>query len=243
MKKLIFLLCALLMTSLSFADIPKAPSPSMAAGIQVSGECLKKVTQDRGSVVISTNIVATAPREASALATQAHERVKADVLKLQLKDAALETVNYTVIQDCSYDQGKRVCRGYRASYATRFETSEIGRLGEVIATATKNSTQEVSDLQTFVSPAKLKAERESCLEIATRDAQSKARTLAQGAQVTLGKLRFLGEVGEMGHHMSMVSRSTLAMATETEAAMIAPTVESKPVDLRVAVSAVFDIEN
>jgi len=243
MKKWILLVCAPLMTTTSFAELRREHSLSMDSGIKVSGECLKKVAQDRGSVVISTNIIAATPREVSELATQSHERVKADVLRLQLKDAALETVNYTVTQECSYDQGKRTCRGYRATYATRFETSEIGRLGDVIATATKNSAQEVSDLQTFVSLAKLKAERESCLEIATRDAQSKALTLAQGAHVTLGKLRFLGEVGEIGHPMPMMSRSTLALAAESEAAVMAPTVESKPVDLRVAVSATFDIEN
>jgi uncharacterized protein YggE len=239
MNKCTFLICLPLLTNLSFAEIQHGNAPLAATGIQVSGECLKKVAQDRGSVLISTNVVAATPREASEMATQSHEQVKAQVLRLQLKDAALETVNYNVMQECAYDQGKRVCKGYRATYATRFETSEIGRLGDVISTAAKNSAQEISDLQTFVSPAKLKTERESCLEIATRDAQSKALTLAQGAHVKLGKLRFLGEVGELGHPMPMMTRSTLAFS---EAAVAAPTIESKPVDVRVAISATFDID-
>lgn len=239
MKYTALLLCGCVLTRLSYAQEPRHATSSEPPSIQVSGECLKKVAQDRGSITVTTSIVASTPQEASQQATQSHERIKEELKKLKLSDAALETVNYSVTQECSYDQGKRMCQGYRATYATRFETSEIGRIGEVISLATKSPSREVSDLQTFVSPAKLKSERATCLEVATADAHSKALSLARGAQVTLGDLRFLGESGDAGHPIPIMSRSTLALA-HSDAAVAAPSVETKPIDLRVTVLARYD---
>ena len=240
-------LCTLVPVAFSLTLVTTACAESEATsasqpppGIQVVGECLKKVAQDRGSVVVSTSIAAATPQEASEQTTQSHEKVRTQVMGLRLKDAASETINYSVMQECTYDQGKRHCQGYRAVYSTRFETSEIARLGEVISVAAKHPMQEVSQLETFVSPTKLKSERESCLEVATRDALSKAQTLARGANVTLGPLRFLAEVNDMGMRPPVLGRSTMALA-QSEAAISVPAVEAKPVDLRVTVSATYDI--
>ena len=64
-----------------------------------------------------------------------------------------------------------------------FETSDIARLGDIIAAASKSGTQEISGLSTFVSPSAMQSAREACLETATRNAASKALKLASGAGV------------------------------------------------------------
>ena len=69
-------------------------SPMDSGGISVSGQCLKKVIQDRGALTLSTVITAPTSREASDRAVEAHEKMKAEVKALNLKDGALETAGY-----------------------------------------------------------------------------------------------------------------------------------------------------
>jgi uncharacterized protein YggE len=149
-----------------------------------------------------------------------------------------------VDQECSYDQGKRHCEGYRAKLATRFETSEIARIGEIIGVSSKLGSEEVSELRTFAAPPTLKAARESCLEIAMKNAASKARILAQGAGVTLGKLVLVSEAQDGSEvrpmPMPMAKRSFEAAAMSDMPA--GPSIDAKPIDLRVEITAQYGIQ-
>jgi uncharacterized protein YggE len=239
MKHTVASLCALI---LAMTTAHALPSTDTGQGIQASGQCLKKVPQDRGSIVVTTSIVANTPKEASQQATKAHERVRSEIANLKLQDSQTETINYSINEECLYENNKRTCRGFRATYASRFETSEIARIGEAIGVAAQNSSAEVSQLQTFVSPSRLKAERESCLEIASQDAAAKALKLARGAGVKLGRLTALSEQPEAGNVSPYMPRVAYAMEASSSAKMAAPAIESQPVDLEVAVRATYAIE-
>jgi uncharacterized protein YggE len=210
-------------------------------GIVVSGECLTKVTQDRGSVTVGSSVTASISKDASEKTIKAHEAIKRAVRDLNLPNFIAETSSYTVQQECAYHEGKRNCQGYRAHLATRFETSDIARLGDIIAIGSSSSADEVSDLSTFASPTSLKAARESCLEVAMKNAAAKAQKLAAGAGIKLGKLLSAVEQGERG-------LPPIAMAKHFEAAAMsdgvaaAPSVEAKPIDLRVEVTAQYALE-
>jgi uncharacterized protein YggE len=210
-------------------------------GIIVSGECLSKLAQDRGSVTIGSSVLANNPKEASEKAVSAHEAIKKGVRDLALKDFIAETAEYSVTQDCSYHEGKRVCEGYRATIATRFETSEIPRLGDVIGVASKLGTADVSALNTFASPEKLKEAREACLEVAMRNAAAKARTIAQGAGVALGRLISVQEGRDDAPHPGPLRTRSFEQPVFAEA-QGAPSVESRPLDIVVELTARYDIE-
>jgi uncharacterized protein YggE len=210
-------------------------------GIVVSGECLTKVTQDRGSVTIGSSVTATSSKEASERTIKSHEAIRKAVRELNLPDFIAETASYTVQQECSYHEGKRRCQGYRAHLATRFETSDIGRLGDIIAIGSSSSADEISDLSVFASPTSLKAARESCLEVAMKNAATKAQKLATGAGIKLGKLLSVVEQGEQGHPPIAMAKHFQAEAM-SDGVSAAPTVEAKPIDLRVEVTAQYALE-
>jgi hypothetical protein len=212
------------------------------SGIAVTGECLKKVVQDRGAVTVASSIVAKTPKEASERAVTAHEAVKSEVKKLGLKDSVAETAGYSVYEECSYPDGRKACQGYRARLATRFETSEIGRLGDIIAVASKLGSEEVSDLQTLVSPELMQREREGCLEIATRNAEAKAQKIASGAGIKLGRVISISEGGSEAPVVAFPRAYAMKAAAMAEEAAPAASVEARPVDVRVVVSAVYGIE-
>jgi uncharacterized protein YggE len=213
-------------------------------GISVTGECLKKVARDRAAVTISSSMVAPTAKESSKKATEAHEAIKADVRALKHANLTVGTAGYSVDQECNYS-GKisgRVCEGYRTTISTRFETPNFVDLEDIIGIASKRGAENVSRLEAFVSPEALKNERESCLEIATKDAHAKAEKIAAGAGVQLGKLISVAE-GTNEQTQPFMARGAMAMsAHESIADKSGPTIEAEPLDLRVSVNAVYAIQ-
>jgi uncharacterized protein YggE len=238
------LLTFILALTTASAPLASNAQPSETKGISVTGECLKKIAQDRGGVSLGTTALAEKAGDAAEQTIKAHEKMKAEVVKLGLKDFSSETESYGVSQECSYDEGKRRCSGFRAILLTRFETSDIARLGDIVAVGAKHNSQEVSQLSTFVSPEKMKAERESCLEIATKNAAAKAQKLASGAGVRLGVLLSLSESTDGGGHppYPIARTRALSIQADAEVAMTAPTVDAKAQDIQVSVKAVYGIE-
>jgi uncharacterized protein YggE len=221
---------------------PPTPPP-FVGGITVSGECLTKVVQDRGRVSLGSTSLAPKPKEASENAIKAHEALKARVKALGLKDFLSETSDYSVFQDCAYTGGKRSCQGYRARITTTFETSDIPRLGDIVAVASEMGTEEVSALQTFASPELLKRAREACLEIAAKDAAAKAQKLASGAGVKVGRVLALDESVGDTHPTPFRARAMAPeIAAMSDTAAGGPSIDSRPIDLQVQISATYSIE-
>lgn len=223
-------------------------SPTLAddrpGGISVTGECLKKVQRDRGTVTISSSFVAPTAKDSSKKAIEAHEKIKSQIQELKLTDITVATAGYSVNQECDYNPKlySRQCSGYRTTISTRFETPNFTHLEDVIGIASQNGAQDVSQLEAFVSPSLLKAESEGCLEIATKNAQAKAEKIAAGAGVQLAKLISVSEAAGQSYHPPM-TRGLMAMgAGEGNKDSAGPSLDAQPFDLKVAVSAVYGIK-
>lgn len=224
------------------AEPPQRHHP-FRRSISVTGECLKRVAQDRGAVTVTSSVVAKLAQDASSKTIAAHEALKSEVKRLNLKDATSETVVYSVSEECSYEFSKRSCSGFRARLSTRFETAEIGRIGEVIGVASRLGAEEVSDLQTVVSPQLMQQEREGCLEQATRNAAAKAAKLAAGAGVSLGRVRSIEEGAASGNVWPVAREYAPRALSAVSDAAPGASVEAKPIDISVTVTAVYDIES
>ncbi len=230
-----------------------APAPAVASsdssGIFVGGQCLRKVLQDRGAVTVVSTAVYSTPKEASTKVIEAHEKVKEAVKALNLPDFAPETEAYSVEEEREYKSDKWIKKGFRATMATRFETSDITRLGEIIGTASSAGAERVGNLGTFVSPEKIKAEREACLETATQNAVAKAARLAAGGGVKVGALLQVTEnmgygsraLGQGGPGGSRGLRAMAALGLEGDADVPTPSVQAKAEDVSVEVTARFAV--
>jgi uncharacterized protein YggE len=212
------------------------------SGIMVIGECLTKVVQDRGSVTIASSTLAPSSKEASEKTIRAHEAIKKAVRELALPDFISETEGYSVQQECSYPEGRRKCQGYRAHLATRFETSDIARLGDMIGVASQLGSEEVSNVNTFASPEKLQSAREACLETAIKNAAAKAQKLASGAGRKMGKLVSVREGVSDGSVTPLPRMRNFEAAAMADAVSSAPSIEAKPIDMRVEITAQYALE-
>lgn len=222
-------------------SVALASADTQPNGITVTGECLKKVTRDRGAVTVTSSIVAPSPREASQKAIQSHEKMKSSITALKLAGLVPATAGYSVSQECSYGNAGKRCSGYRATLSTRYETPTLRDLESIVDVASQEGAESVSELETFVAPETLKKEREACLEVATQNARSKAEQIARGATVKLGRPLVLQEQGEPNQ---VVPRTQRAYAAESLQAMgaSAPSIDAAPFDLQVSVTAIYGIE-
>jgi uncharacterized protein YggE len=214
----------------------------VTSGITVIGECLTKVAQDRGSVTIASSTLAPSSKEASEKTIRSHEAIKKAVRELGLPDFISETEGYSVQQECSYPEGRRKCQGYRAHLATRFETSDIARLGDMIGVASQLGSEEVSNVGTFASPQKLQTAREACLETAIKNAAAKAQKIALGAARKLGNLVSVREGVSDGGVTPFPRMRNFEAAAMADAVSSAPSIEAKPIDMRVEITAQYALE-
>jgi uncharacterized protein YggE len=217
-------------------------------GITATGNCLKKITQDRASVTLTASSLAPDARQASTESTKLHQKLREALQGLKLQNAVLETSNYSVGEEREWINKKMVSKGFRARISLQFETSEIARIGDVIATATKLGIKDIDGLNTFVSSEKYKAEYESCLEIASRNAKDKAIKLARGAGIKLGIVKSISEGAQSSAHtfgskpMMMTRSFAEADSNDDSVTKGGPTIDTKSVDLNVSATVTFGTE-
>jgi uncharacterized protein YggE len=216
-----------------------------STGITATGTCLKKIAQDRAAVTLSVSTLAANPSLASSEATKSHQKLREAIQSLKLPNLALETSNYSVSEEREWVNKKMISKGFRARISLVVETSEIGRMGEVISTATTLGLKEINGLTTFVSNERHKAEYEGCLEVASRNAKDKAAKLAKGAGIKLGKVKSIQE-GVVQNPPS-IGRAPVMMTrafadSETAEGGAGPTVDAKSVDMTVNSTVTFDTD-
>jgi uncharacterized protein len=154
--------------------------------IKVQGKCEIKISPDRGSVVLTAENQEIEQKSAVKKTTDQINALKEKVNKLKLPEQELRNTHYNVWPVREYEKNRYVNKGTRASLGLEVVTSDIARLGEVMAAAAEAGIQNVGTLQTFLSPAKSRQEYLRCLDVAAEDARAKAEQLARKLNFKLG---------------------------------------------------------
>lgn len=211
--------------------------------ITVSGECNHMVTPDRGSITLTVEFQNRELSKATQDAANSYERLSSAIKKLNLKDFNMKTSEYTVNQVQEWENNKQVNKGFRARMGLWISTSEIGRVGEVIAAASKEKVKDVNSLQTYLSDDKQLQEEMSCLADAAKNARLKAEKLMQAMEAKLGPVM---TVNETGRSMPSWPRPMMAKyatrAMSMEAADAAPSVEAGQQNLSLNIQVSFFIQ-
>ncbi len=209
--------------------------------ITVSGRCNRLVTPDRGSVVLSVDFRDDELKMASKRAVESYGRVRDAVKRLNLKDLDLRTVEYSVGEVREWEKGRQVMKGYRARMGLRVATSQVERLGDVLAIGSREGVQDIGGLQSFLSEEKQLQEQVACLEEAAQNARTKAEKLAASLGVKVGEPLAVVESGgfqEPPRRMTMMSMS----AEATGGVPSAPAIEPGQQTLSLSVEATFALK-
>lgn len=210
--------------------------------ISVSGQCLSKITPDRGSVTLVAEFTDKNPSVASKKAQALYENMRTEVRKLDLKDLELETADYSVGEDIEWQNNKKISRGYKATMGLQVVTSEIPRLGEILQKVTSLGIQRAQNLNLFISAKKNKEAHESCLTEAIKNAKQKAEKMAEAANAKIGNVVSLSEQIQSNNPGLYMPRAQMSYADASGGAESATTIEAKSQTISVSVSAVFALQ-
>lgn len=178
MKKLFFL----------FTVFFASQSMALQSHIAVQGQCLRSIKPDRGSVSFYAESLNDEAGKALKDATALFQKARTAVKDLQLKNVELQTIEQSVNERRVWEDNKNVFKGYNARLGLKVRTTEIKRLGEVIAKVSQVGVKNMGSLMMEVSPMKLKTEQEACLEEAIKNAKSKAQKMARAAGAKVGSV-------------------------------------------------------
>ena len=217
------------------------PSHARDREVSVSGSCLRTVTPDRGAIVLTAEAQDKDLKAAAKDATEAYERAKKAVERLGLADLELRTVEYSLNEVREWEKNKTVSKGFRARMGLRVASSQIQRLGEVIAIGAREGLRDVGALVSFLSEEKQKKEQFECLKEAAEDARARAEKMAGALGAKVGEVVMLSESG--GYQRPEPQPRAMLMEKSMAANdMAAPTVEAGRQDLHVTVQATFSLK-
>jgi len=209
--------------------------------VSVSGSCTRSIVPDRGSIRVTAEAQDKELRSATRDAAKQYEAVRDAVKRLNLADAELTTTEYSVNEIREWEKDRQVSKGFRARMGLEVATSDIQKLGEVIAIASREGIRDVGALVSFVSRAKMRDEQAACLQAAARDAQSRAEKLAEALGAKLGEAIQIVEGGG-GETEPRPRPMMMARAMSVPDAEPAPGVESGKREITVTVSATFGLK-
>lgn len=209
--------------------------------ITVSGNCSRTVTPDRGAIVVTADFREDDLKVASKHATEAYERTRDAVKRLNLKDLELRTVEYSMGEVREWDKGRPVPKGFRARMGLRVATSQVDKLGEVIAIAAREGLRDVGNLQSFLSETQELKEQVECLQDAAQNARVKADKLAASLGAKVGEVLHVTESGGFQsppQRMMMRSNDSESLA----GAPHAPGIEAGQQQLSLSVEVAFALK-
>jgi uncharacterized protein YggE len=126
-------------------------------------------------------------------AREAYDRAVVAVKRLELENLEVRTSEYSLNEVREWQKDHLVSKGFQARIGLRVATSNIQKLGEVIAIGSRENLKDISGLTTYLSPEKRKKEHFACLEEASEDARAKADKLATTLGARLGEVLTISE--------------------------------------------------
>jgi uncharacterized protein len=169
--------------SLSFGRINSGTT------ISVQGTSTIKVIPDLVGIHFNIETSGKTSKEAKDLNSEILEKMKSNLLELEIKENEILTENFNIYQDYEWKNGERKENGYKASHSIKIEISfnETEKIGKVID-AGINAGAVISFLQFELTQNSQNEYKAEAMKLASQDAKIKAESTALGLNKKLGKL-------------------------------------------------------
>lgn len=235
---------ALLLTLASFAPSPAAaqtetPQTPATPTIVAHGRHTMKVEPDQAWVSISLDTRDAKAPEARRLSAAAMTSVQAALKGAGIAGDAVRTTGFSVTPDYEYVNGRQRMRGFIVSNQVQVRIDAIDRVADVLdavgsLTLATSTILNITNLR-FDLKDRAAAEREA-LRLATEDAVARARAMAAGAGVQLGRVTRIDQLGTTDRFQmnDVMPMPAMAMAKAGDAMMSTP-VSPSEVEIAAAV--------
>lgn len=210
--------------------------------ISVTGKCSVEVPPDRTSVTFVSTFTEKQSQNAAKKATDTYESIRQELQKMNLRDLELQTTSFNISEQFDYSGKKPVSNGFQASMGLLVATSDMKRMGEVLAISQKYNVQRTENFNSYLSAKIVKTSVEGCLAQATQNAKEKAEKIAGSVSAKVGDLITLSE-GSVQQPRSMMEESFTAMRSDMAKSVSIPVIENRAQTISVEVHAQFALKN
>jgi uncharacterized protein YggE len=192
--------------------------------ISVTGEGSIKVLPDEGFIDIAVTVEKLTTQEAvdenskiSLKVTQAIETTNAENLKIQ-------TTSYDLSPMYDYSQENQPPKiyAYRTTTVIEARTTDLKKIGEIIAKSTEAGASSISSIGFDLTKETKSLSKNSALAEATKDAQGKAKAIADSMGLTIDKVLYISEGSTAFQGPIMASAETKMAADQVMAPVIFP---------------------
>ncbi len=208
--------------------------------ISVTGEGQVKVLPDEGFVDIAVIVEKPTTQEAVDENSRITQAVIDAVEKIDAENLKLETISYDLspLYDYSQENQPPKIYAYRATTITKASTTDLTKIGEIIATATGAGASSISSIGFDLSDFAKSDAKNNAIAEATKDAESKAKAIADAMGLRIEKVLFISE--GMTSFPGPVYAATAEMKAEDQ--VMAPTIFPQEIEVNSSISVTYYFE-
>jgi uncharacterized protein YggE len=220
----------------SSADANESSGNIVQNTISVTGEGSIKVLPDEGFIAVAVTVEKLTTQEAvdenskiSLKVTQAIEKTGAENLKIQ-------TTSYDLSPMYDYSQENQPPKiyAYRTTTVIEARTTDLKKIGEIIAKATEAGASSISSIGFDLTKETKSISKNSALAEATKDAQGKAKAIADSMSLTIDKVLYISEGSTAFQGPIMASA-----ASKTADQVMAPVIFPQEMEITSTVNVVY----
>lgn len=210
--------------------------------ISVTGKCSVDVPPDRSSVTFVSTFTEKQSQTAAKKATDTYESIRQELQKMGLKELELQTTSYNISEQFDYSGKKPSSTGFQASMGLQVSTSDMKRMGEVLALTQKFNIQRTENFNSYLSDKLVKSSVEGCLAQATQNAKEKAEKIAGSVSAKVGELMTLSEGSVHQPRPPMMMAAAYSEMQDMSKSVSVPTIENRAQTISVEVHAQFALK-
>jgi len=208
--------------------------------INVDGNAEITVEPDEAEVWAGVSIVKENAEDAQNEVNKAMEVIVTGLKQAGINDNDIETERLSLYEERTWtqDEGSKVI-GWRASQTLKVKTTEMGKVGTIVDIAVNNGANQINNINFGLSEAKEQEFKQQALAEATKNAKSKAETIADSLDVKLGKIKSVSESSfrYAPYAVALEAKAAGDMVEEAEAAVVMP----RDVTVTAQISLVYNI--
>ena len=217
-----------------------APAPNV---VVASGEHRIKVAPDQAWAIVALQTRDPKAPEARRLGAAAMTTVIAALRKTGLSADAIQTIGFSLQPDYEYVNGRQRMKGFIVSNQVQVRIDDVSKVADVLdavggLTLPASSTITIAGLR-FDLKDRASVERDA-LKGAVEDAMGRAKAMAAGAGLSLGRTLRISEGGEIAPKFDQPQMMMARQANMAES--VATPIEPSDIEIRAHVTLTIEIK-
>ncbi|MEK6891000.1 MAG: SIMPL domain-containing protein [Nanoarchaeota archaeon] len=155
--------------------------------VTVSGDAEIPINPDYASVYISIETLNDSAQDSKDSNSAISEKVMGELKILGFSDKDIETINYNMYPDYSWENNQQKLKGYKTVNLLKVKMSDFDKVGNAVDAAADNGAL-IQSINFELSPENENKAKANAIEAATKDAKLKAEAVAKGSGKRLGRL-------------------------------------------------------